>query len=366
MRQCRMGLESLQILLWALMFGDYFNISRPLKRKNIHFIGENMRAVSFVKNTINHIRPRLIKSVPDHFERRLLHAPSRYQPLWDAYEQHIPLKDRHCLHQLEQDWERRKPLRGKTVLVNVHLTRITLALVTALLKSDACVEVTVSPELVIHQNALEALLAAQIPFYSTIPEEKKQGYSGLLLESRRQESIEKIKKTLSDMWAVVTATGVEGAISQYFSQSDFNCVALLANMSTGDDFGSHFTADRILNRKKPANFMLDYPTEVMYLDPVFTLFLKAGEELLHNKTLKHGLNTIASTIDQSVLTDWITHHGECVWRHRLGQLQTEKFIEHLRLHPTLPLADLSCWVASQGIFHHLSEARPLPHLPLTP
>ncbi|MBS0351105.1 MAG: hypothetical protein JSR33_07960 [Proteobacteria bacterium] len=77
---------------------------------------------------------------------------------------------------LLKDWAQRQPLKGKIVLVNVHLTRITLALITTLLKSGAQVEVTVSPELVIHQNALQPLLAAQIPFYSAIPEEKKQGY----------------------------------------------------------------------------------------------------------------------------------------------------------------------------------------------
>lgn len=481
-----------------------------------------MRTVSsFAKKTINPIRPCFIKLTADHFERRLLHASSRYQPLWAAYEPHIPLKDRHCLHQLEQDWERRKPLKGKKILVNVHLTRISLALVTALLKSEACLEITVSPELVIHQNALQALLSAQIPFYSTIPEEKKhgyydivydcgagmkglipnkgkaeltqthsklyqnlnfpaitvdcsktkvietglgtgdslvrvihhlarqsvaalvlhwknlldsctpysalyltmllslvnadqlfsqhkfmlfgfgkvgrgiasalesagapqknifvveifpeaymdamkQGYSGLLLEDRNQESVAKIKKVISDMWAVVTATGVDGVISQYFSQSDFDNVALLVNMSTGDDFGSRFAADRILNGKKPANFMLDYPTEVMYLDPVFALFLKAGEELLNNKNLKPGLNTIAEEIDQSVLKDWITLHGESVWRHRLGQVQTEKFIQYLRLQPTLPLTELFHWVENQGIFHHPAESKLSPDSSLTP
>ncbi len=49
-------------------------------------------------------------------------------------------------------------------LINVHLTRITLALITALLKSGAQVEVTVSGELVTHQNTLQTVLAAQFLF----------------------------------------------------------------------------------------------------------------------------------------------------------------------------------------------------------
>ncbi len=470
-----------------------------------------MHRSSFIKNIFSRnsftlpISRRPLAQGVRRLSFRPLHSRYPYQLLRDAYEPHIPLKDRHCLHQLETDWEQRKPLKGKIVLVNVHLTRITLALITALLESGARVEVTVSPELVTHQNTLQALLAAKIPFYSTIPDDKKknyyhivydccagmnemipihgmvkltktdsvlyqhmtfpvitvdssqtkaietglgtgdslvrvihhlarqsiaalvlngknlpdlylttllslinvdqlflknkfmifgfgkvgkgiasalesagvpkknifivdispeayleamkQGYSGLLLNDRVPESIEKIKKMLPKMWAVIAATGVEGAISRHFSQSDFDRVALLANMSTGDDFGLCFTADRILNGKKPANFVLDYPTEVMYLDAIFTLFLKAGEELLQNKNLKKGLNLIAPELEQAVLTDWLTHHGDSVWRHRAGRLQTETFLQHLRQHPTQDRQDLARWVKNQGIFHWASESK---------
>ncbi len=36
MRQRRIGLDSFQILLWALVVGDYFNIKRPFKEKKNH------------------------------------------------------------------------------------------------------------------------------------------------------------------------------------------------------------------------------------------------------------------------------------------------------------------------------------------
>ena len=94
-----------------------------------------MNTASFARNTINRIplsflpmrRRRFIQPTANHFQRHVLHTFSRHQPLWDAYEKHIPLKDRYCLHQLEKDWEQHKPLKGKTVLVNMHLTRLTLA-----------------------------------------------------------------------------------------------------------------------------------------------------------------------------------------------------------------------------------------------
>ena len=434
-------------------------------------------------------------------------------PLQEAYQPHIPLKDRYCLTKLGVEWEQDQPFKDEVVLVNVHLTRITLALISVLLKAGAKVEVTVSPELVIHPDVLQALLAAQVPFIPIIPEYKKKnyysvvydcgagmkdiiprkgmaeltrtpieiykdmsfpvitvdqsktkaietglgtgdslvrvihaitrqsiaaivlnwkniladnrpnshlfltaflslinsdqlfiknkfmifgfgkvgkgianalesagtpkknifiieisseaymdamknGYQGLLLSEHRQESIEKIKPMIPDMWVVITATGVDGAISQHFSQSDFDRVPFLMNMGTGDEFGHHFSTERIVNGKKPANFMLDYPTEVIYLDPIFALFLKAGRELLMNRTLKNGLNSISPEIDQAVLQDWITQQGHIVWQHHLGQQQTDNFIHHLRQHATIPLKDLTGWVSSQGIFHDTSSSKP--------
>lgn len=474
-----------------------------------------MRALSVVRNTINRtslsILPVRRYRFPYRSCFRPLHTFSCHQPLWDAYESHIPLKDRYCLHQLEIDWAERKPLKGKVVLVNVHLTRITLALITALLKSGARVEVTVSPELVIHQNALQAVLAAKIPFLQDIPDEKKQGYynivfncgggmkdiiprgmveltctspeiynkkpfpvitvdssktksietglgtgdsfvrvihhlvqqsiialvlnwklldvnsphhslylttllnlidvnqlfsknkfmvfgfgkvgkgiasalenagvpkknifvvdisseaymeamkqgySSLLLKDRDPESSEKIKKVLLNIWAVVTAMGIEGAISQHFSQSDFDSVAVLANMSTNDDFGSHFSTQRILNGKKLANFILDEPTQVKYLDPIFALFLMAGEELLTNPALKNGLNTISPSLDQAVLTNWLNQQGDSIWTHWSGQTKTETFIQYLRRSSALPLPELTRWVNSQRIFNQTLTPQP--------
>ena len=191
----------------------------------------------------------------------------------------------------------------------------------------------------------------------------KNSYQSLLLSEHTQENIEKIKQMIPDMWAVITATGVDGAISQYFSQGDFNSIPFLINMVMGDEFGLHFSTERIVNRKKPANFMLDYPTDVIYLDPIFALFLKAGKELLINRALKNGLNPIAPEIDQAVLQDWITQQGHTVWQHHLGQLQTDNFIRHLRQHATLPLKDLAGWVSSQGIFHHIPSPKSIPDQP---
>src|ERR1700722_11155952 len=63
-----------------------------------------------------------------------------------------PLGNTYCLTKLGDEWAERQPLKGKKVLLNMHLTSITLAVID-ILRKTAEVEVTVSPELVKHDNA---------------------------------------------------------------------------------------------------------------------------------------------------------------------------------------------------------------------
>ncbi|MBS0351040.1 MAG: hypothetical protein JSR33_07635 [Proteobacteria bacterium] len=416
--------------------------------------------------------------------RRSFSSATGSRPLKESY-QFIPLMARHCLSQLNQDWSRRQPLQGKTVLLNMHLTTITLMVIEILRQSQARLEVIVAPELAQQVSARQAVLQAGIPLLEQIPEHKRHGYYDIIydcgagmrkltprlgmveltqtqpdwyadldfpvitvdqsltksvetglgtgdsvvrliyqlarealtltancskenivnnpfywqllfsllqvnqlfsahrfiifgygkvgsgiaqalenagtpkqnifivevelaayLQTIRSgypglwlnedfhlsQSIQRIKSLLPQSWAVITATGQAGALSRYFKQEDFVRVPLLLNMGTYDEFGQGFAPERILNNKKPANFMLEYPTEVRYLDPIFSLFLQGGEELLDNSKLAPGLNKISLKRDHSVLSNWLRQHGDILWQHSVEQKQTEKFIQNLRQH----------------------------------
>ncbi len=73
-----------------------------------------------------------------------------------------------------------------------------------------------------------------------------------------------------------------------------------------------FHPSRVLNQKKPANFMLKFPTCVRYLDAIFVLFLKAGVELL-NRALPKGLHPVSPSLDIPVLTQWLKRYGSHLW-----------------------------------------------------
>lgn len=140
----------------------------------------------------------------------------------------------------------------------------------------------------------------------------RNGYQAVFLDKTDQKSIQQIKNLLPQYFAVITATGVPGFMSELFSQADFPSQRLI-NYGTFDEYGEKFSPSSVLNQKKPANFMLTFPTCVRYLDAIFVLFLKAGVELL-KRPLTKGLHPVSSELDTQVLTQWFKHYGDQLWR----------------------------------------------------
>jgi|SRR3989339_1918339 len=120
-------------------------------------------------------------------------------------------------------------------------------------------------------------------------------------------TLEKIKQETKDAYCIITATGIENAVSNYFGPEDFSENLYLANMGTPDEFGDKFSESRVMNRKKAVNFAIQYPTKVKYLDPIFQSLLISGELLITEKLLP-GLNRFPIDIDKSILEKWQFHH----------------------------------------------------------
>lgn len=408
-----------------------------------------------------------------------------FRILESAYENEIKEEERCFLAELEREWQLTKPFKGRKILINAHMTLITLVQIKLFIKAGAEVEVTATRELVTHEDAIRAIARANILFYGNgdIPLEKRTGYydivydcgAGMLktvvpkegmvelthtdpalytdiqfpvitVDTSQTKCLETgfgtgdaavrvVKKlyeislmsllsrfvtlsasgtsffssvedqqefinvlTLVDMtkWlrekylifgygkvgkgiatalkyagipqksiyivdvsadvymrvqedgfngihlvlqsngcatstakakvleaincvsVVITATGVAGAVSRFFDLHDFSRVAFLINMGTPDEFGNKFPVTRIVNHKKPANFMLDRPTEVRYLDPIFWIWANGGYELISNTSLSKGLNNMNKNIDRVILGKWMNKHPD-IW----GKLEKE-------------------------------------------
>lgn len=132
-----------------------------------------------------------------------------------------------------------------------------------------------------------------------------KGYRAILLNST---NLPTIKKELATTYCAVTATGQEGAISKYFEPEDFKNVQYCANMGTPDEFGSKFSDAMVLNEKKLFNFILPYPTEVVYLEAIFYILLKAGHQLITDNGLKNGIQSVDPNIDTQTFDLWKSYN----------------------------------------------------------
>lgn len=483
------------------------------------FMGMGKLILHGKRSTIAH---HIFSNLNSSFSKRGIITKSPQEILLSAFQKEIKREDRFCLTRLEDEWCQSQPFKGKKILVNVHMTLITLTMIRILLNAGAQVEVMLSPELARHDNAMKALTEAGIPFLDPVSEHKEKfyydivfdcgagtkkiipiigkaelthtmpeiykdikypiitvdnsktkeietgfgtgdslvrvlndlvrktiatsmmcitgglnnlnfgvpelenkesnhllyistflrmvsatqifshnkfmvfgygkvgkgivhalesagtpkknifiveksaeafmtamedGYTGIV--NKNPETVQKIKEKIPEMWAIITATGVEGAISINFNQKDFNPLSLLINMGTSDEFGCNFGTERILNQKRPANFMLNYPTEVIYLDPIFTIFLQAGKQLMTDSGLVKGLNNFSKELDTAILAAWTERHGEDAWRHRTGQMETESLLQNLRVKPNLSTQKLYQLFDSRGIFHKPKALTPL-------
>lgn len=435
----------------------------------------------------------------------------------------IKENDKPCLNKIGSTWSKTKPLAGKKVLVNIHMTLITLDMIRIIHEAGAFVETTTSRELSAHENAVSALQAAEIPYYANgeIPEEKRKNYYDIVFDcgagmfdkvtpklgmvelthtdpaiykkisfpvitvdnSKTKEietafgtgdgalrtlnqlamqciahmakvqylsfeknpnvefsqsmwrtilamqdirqlfnkkfmlfgygkvgkgiasalisakvkknniciveissnavmqirkdgfeafslnhELNKIKQQLTNnVYAVIMATGVKGALSKYFAENDFKKVFWLMNMGTPDEIGdlllqSELLKGKIVNKGKTANFMLAYPTEIIYLDPIFSLCLAASLQLLNN-SLESKLHNVSNDTDEQILSDWNSYHGNKVWKHTLGQKKVTQFLKELQQASFLGLNDV---LKKFGLFDEPAGTSPRYSLPDQP
>ncbi|MGD9152872.1 MAG: NAD-binding protein [Gammaproteobacteria bacterium] len=180
------------------------------------------------------------------------------------------------------------------------------------------------------------------------------GYSVLYLSKNNSNSIKQIKKHLCNTYCVVTATGVENAISDFFDKKDFDKVAHLVNMGTPDEFGYKFKKKDVLNNKKLFNFILTYPTEVLYLDAIFTILLKAGKQLLEDKNLKNGIQNVSSNIDKNVSKFWNELHNNTEWKHteysKIVSKEIKTYLRRVIITPGKQKKIISSMISSRGFW----------------
>lgn len=98
---------------------------------------------------------------------------------------------------------------------------------------------------------------------------------------------------------IVSATGVAGALSRH-AEELCACSAVIANMGVADEFGDGVPAERVLNAKRPLNFVLDEPTHLKYIDPTMALDNAGALELLAGR-VGRGIVTPPTKLENEIL-----------------------------------------------------------------
>ena len=108
-----------------------------------------------------------------------------------------------------------------------------------------------------------------------------------------------IVKKISEAWAIVTATGIKDAVEKW-KDNFLKSNAILMNIGVEDEYGIGIPERRVLNNKKPLNFILEEPTLLRYIDPTMALSNIGVVELLTG-SYSNGLNMPPEHIEEKLL-----------------------------------------------------------------
>lgn len=181
----------------------------------------------------------------------------------------------------------------------------------------------------VNKNNVVIIDTAEAPIFHAI---KDEFTNAIYLDKQHDPDVmNKIQSALANAFCAISATGIANVISDTFPKDFFNKVVIKINMGTYDEFGRSFSEYEILFNKKPVNFILPYPTAVVYLDPVFKILLKSGELLLTTE-LTPGVHPIPEQLDTEVRLEWSSgiygdrHHA--VWKHTTSIEKLRYFIQN--------------------------------------
>ena len=110
-----------------------------------------------------------------------------------------------------------------------------------------------------------------------------------------------VRRAISESWCIVSVTGVAGAL-KHWTDDLVKSSAVIANMGVEDEFGKDVPSSRVLNEKRPLNFILDEPTHLKYIDATMALNNYGIEKLLF-ESLPDGINFPPRELEKSIVAD---------------------------------------------------------------
>ena len=108
-------------------------------------------------------------------------------------------------------------------------------------------------------------------------------------------------------FAVITATGEEGFFEKLFRPDEIGPSVRLINMGADDEYGVSYPPSRIEGEKAPLNFLLDAPTTIHFIDPVFAAHNACCLDILKGRD--SGYCALPARLDLPWIEEWSRLHG---------------------------------------------------------
>jgi adenosylhomocysteinase len=111
-----------------------------------------------------------------------------------------------------------------------------------------------------------------------------------------------LRDTVNGAFAVVAATGVEGLVQRLIRPEEIDPAVHLINMGADDEYGEAFLATRIAGEKAPLNFLLEAPTAMYFIDPIFAAHNRCCLDILEAKA--GGFLPLPADMDLPWVEEW--------------------------------------------------------------
>ncbi|WP_062264855.1 hypothetical protein [Endozoicomonas arenosclerae] len=125
----------------------------------------------------------------------------------------------------------------------------------------------------------------------------------------KADDVSTVLAAVADSDFIITATGFGGVIEQNYPVKAFlESPATLINMGAEDEYGESFPEKAIENDKSAFNFILEEPTHMKFIDPIFALYNECAA-LLISQPWGEGIRQPPEVLVQSLVGRFCRDQG---------------------------------------------------------
>lgn len=111
-----------------------------------------------------------------------------------------------------------------------------------------------------------------------------------------------LRAAVNGAFAAIMATGVEGLGQRLLRPDEIDPKVHLVNMGADDEYGPAFPPARIAGQKAPLNFLLEAPTAMYFIDPIFAAHNRCCLDILAAKD--SGFSPLPADMDLPWVEEW--------------------------------------------------------------